>query len=218
MKSRQPIEFKHLWLSAFIPALFVFFLWLVQLIQYLYDFDLTHLGVYPLTWKGLSGILFSPLVHGSWEHLASNTIPLLVLGTMLFYFYPKSAWKVFLLIYFITGIWVWFGARHAYHIGSSGIVYGLASYLVTCGIILRSVSLLSVSLLVVFLYGSLIWGLFPLDWKISWESHLSGFVAGIILALYYRDENRYLEDPLPDWMNEDDEQTQDDDYWNTTAT
>ena len=208
---KSKFELKRLFLSFFIPFLFVLFLWLVQLFQYFYPFDLTRFGVYPLTLKGLAGILFSPLIHENWEHLASNTIPLLILGTMLFYFYPKSAFKVFVLLYFITSIWVWFGARQAYHIGSSGLIYGMASFIFACGVLLKSISLLSISLLVVFLYGSMIWGIFPIDWKISWESHLSGFILGIILAFYYKNENKYLE-KLPDWAEDDVSQ---DDYEST---
>lgn len=202
MEYKSNIEYKRIWLSAFIPAIYVFVLWFIHFFQVAFNLDFTHLGVYPLKLKGLIGIIFSPLIHGSWEHLASNTIPLLVLGTMLFYFYPKSAIKVFVLLYFITTIWVWFGARQAYHIGSSGIIYGLATFIFTCGVLLRSIPLLSISLLVVFLYGSLIWGLFPINWKISWESHLSGFILGIILAFYYKKENSYLE-VIPEWMNEE---------------
>jgi len=202
MQYDEKIEYKRLFLSAFIPLMYVLILWLIHFLQFAFHINLTHFGVYPLKLESLIGILFSPLIHGNWEHLISNTVPLIVLGTILFYFYSKSAVKVFILLYFITTIWVWFGARQAYHIGSSGIIYGLASFIFTCGVLLRSVALLSVSLLVVFLYGSLIWGLFPINWKISWESHISGFILGIILAFYYRNENRYLEQ-IPDWMNEE---------------
>ncbi len=211
MQLEEKIEYKRLWLSAFIPLLFTFIIWIIHFIQVAFCIDFTHLGVYPLKLKGLLGIILSPLIHGSWEHLFSNTIPLVVLGTMLFYFYPKSAFKVFILLYFVTSIWVWFGARQAYHIGSSGIIYGLASYIFTCGILLQSTSLLSISLLVVFLYGSLIWGLFPLNWEISWESHISGFVLGIILAFYYKSENRYLEQ-LPEWMKEENDDNENNEY------
>jgi membrane associated rhomboid family serine protease len=209
---KENIEKKRLFISAYIPLLYVLLIWMLHIVQHLFEFDLTHLGVYPQKIKGLVGILFSPLIHGSWEHLMSNSVPLLVLGTMLFYFYPKPAWKVFLLLYFVTGIWVWFGARQAFHIGSSGIVYGLASFVFTCGVILKSVSLLAVSLLVVFLYGSIIWGIFPINWSFSWESHLSGFVLGIILAIYYRQENKYLEQ-VPEWMNEPDDNNDEDNDW-----
>lgn len=214
------IEKKRLGLSFFIPFIFVIILWIIVLSEYLFEWDFSKFGVYPLHLKGIPGIFLSPLIHGNFEHLASNTLPLLVLGTMLFYFYPKSALKVFILLYFVTGIWVWFGARPAYHIGSSGIIYGLASFIFTCGALLRSIRLMAVSLLVVFLYGSLIWGLFPIDWKISWESHLSGFVLGIILAFIFKDENYYPEEQ-PEWMNEednDDNSNNEIPYWQNDET
>lgn len=220
MSSNATIEKKRLWLSLFIPLLFVFLLWLIALFQYLFDIDLSHWGVFPLRIKGLPGIFLSPLIHGNFEHLSSNSLPLLILGTMLFYFYPKSAFKVFLLLYFVTGIWVWFGARPAYHIGSSGIVYGLATFIFTCGALLKNIRLMAVSLLVVFLYGGLIWGVFPFDLRISWESHLSGFILGIILAFIYKHENRYPEFE-PEWMNEEeneDETNEEIPYWKNEDT
>ncbi|NSW46082.1 MAG: rhomboid family intramembrane serine protease [Bacteroidales bacterium] len=220
MTGSATIEKKRLWLSMFIPLLFVFLLWLIALIQYFFEIDLGHWGVFPLHAKGLPGILLSPMIHGNFEHLSSNSLPLLILGTMLFYFYPKSALKVFLLLYFVTGVWVWFGARPAYHIGSSGIVYGLASFIFTCGALLKNIRLMAVSLLVVFLYGGLIWGLFPIDWRISWESHLSGFVLGIILAILYKNENRYPENE-PEWMQEDENEDESNDeipYWKNEDT
>jgi len=215
----QAIEKKRFYLSLFIPFIFVLLLWIIHLTSYLFDLDFSHLGVYPLHVKGIPGIFLSPLIHGNFEHLISNSLPLLVLGTMLFYFYPTSAFKVFVLIYFVTGIWVWFGARPAFHIGSSGIVYGLASFIFSCGALLRNIRLMAVSLLVVFLYGSLIWGLFPIDWRISWESHLSGFVLGIVLAFIYKNENYYPENE-PEWMNEEEKEETDNEipYWQNDDT
>lgn len=221
MQDIQAIEKKRFYLSAFIPFVFVLLLWLIHLASNLFDWDLSHFGVYPLHIKGIPGVFLSPLIHGNFEHLISNSLPLLILGTMLFYFYPKSALKVFVLLYFVTGIWVWFGARPAFHIGSSGIVYGLASFIFTCGALLRNIRLMAVSLLVVFLYGSLIWGLFPIDWRISWESHLSGFVLGVVLAFIFKHENYYPENE-PEWMNEEEKEEEDTNneipYWKNDDT
>ncbi len=156
------------------------------------------------------------MIHANTEHLFSNTLPLLILGTMLFYFYNKTAFRVFIILYFGTGIWVWLGARPAYHIGSSGIVYGLSSFIFTSGALIRSIRLMAVSLLVVFLYGSLIWGLFPIDWKISWESHLSGFIIGIFLAFYFKKDHEYLKDPVPEYLDDEDDginQTSENNFW-----
>ncbi|NCO56464.1 MAG: rhomboid family intramembrane serine protease [Bacteroidetes bacterium CG_4_10_14_3_um_filter_31_20] len=200
-------EKKKLFLSLFFPCIFVGLLWLIKIYEITLNEDFSSFGLYPLKLKGIIGIFSAPLIHGNIEHLYANTIPLLVLGTFLFYFYSKVSYKVFFLIYIMTGIWVWFGGRPSYHIGASGIVYGLAGYIFTSGIILKNIRLLSISLLVVFLYGSMFWGIFPFDPKISWESHLLGLIAGIILAIYYKNESSFLNNKDENIIEEDDDNT-----------
>jgi len=185
-------EKKKFLLSLFFPFLFVMLLWIIKIWELTTCTDFSTFGIYPHKIKGLIGIITSPLIHGNIDHLFANTIPLLVLGTFLFYFYSKVSYKIFFLIYLMTGLWVWFGGRPSYHIGASGIIYGLAGFIFTCGILLRNVRLLAISLLVTFLYGSMFWGIFPIDPKISWESHLLGLIAGIILALIYKNESSFL--------------------------
>jgi membrane associated rhomboid family serine protease len=193
---------KKLFLSIIIPGTFVFLLWLVKISEVLFETDLSFLGIYPLQLKGLPGILFSPLIHENFKHLISNSIPLLLLGTGLFYFYSDVALKVSGWIYLLTGLFVWIGARDAWHIGASGIVYGLASFLFFSGIIRKYFRLVALSLLVVFLYGSMIWGMVPELYKnVSWESHILGFVAGIIMAIVYRKEGP--QNPVIEWMQDD---------------
>lgn len=177
---------KRFYYSLIIPLIFIIIIWLVKLSEILLDIDLSFLGIYPLKMKGLIGIITAPLIHSDLEHLTANSIPILILGTGLFYFYNKIALRVFLLSYFIANIWIWFGARQAYHIGASGIVYSFASFLFFSGVIQRNVRLMAISLLVVFLYGSMIWGVLPIQPHISWESHLMGAIAGMVLAFYYR--------------------------------
>ena len=187
--------------SVLIPLLFVILLWIIQLLQWGPNTDLGVLGISPRTLTGLGGIFFSPLIHGSWAHLASNTIPLLVLGFMMIYFYRHIAYRVVLLIWLIDGIGVWLIGRDAYHIGASGIVYGMASFLFFSGILRKNRELLALSLAVVFIYGSMIWGMLPYVVEISWEAHLIGFLSGIFFAVYYRKQGP-PDDPLPAWMNE----------------
>src|SRR5205085_11881747 len=115
--------------SIIIPLLFVIILWIIQLLQWGADIDFGIFGIFPRSVSGLKGIIFSPLIHGSWSHLASNSIPLLILGFMLIYFYRHIAYRVFLMVWLIDGIGVWLIGRDAYHIGASGIVYGMASFL-----------------------------------------------------------------------------------------
>ncbi len=168
------------------PVFFVLIIGLVHLIQYVFEVSFTHYGIYPRSFSGLIGILSSPLIHGSFNHLFNNSIPLLILGALLFYFYKEIAGKVSVWIYLMVGVWTWIYAREAYHIGASGVLYGLFSFLLISGFIRRNKQLIALSFAVVFLYGSMVWGLFPIDVKVSFEAHIWGFVAGIILAIYYR--------------------------------
>jgi membrane associated rhomboid family serine protease len=190
--------------SIIFPAVFVLLLWLIHILSTVLNIQTYILGIYPLKASGLIGIATSPLIHEDYSHLSANSVPLLVLGGCLFYFYREIAYKVFFLIYIITNIWVWSFARESYHIGASGIVYGLASFLFISGIIRRHNQLMAISMLVVFLYGGIIWGVFPKffpEKNISWESHLSGIICGIIIALFFRNEGPQRK--VYEWEQED---------------
>lgn len=169
------------------PGLVVMVLWIVFAFDRVFGLDLYRYGVLPREIKGLLGILISPFVHGSLDHLFSNSAPILILGWLLVYFYPKAAWRVVLACWAMGGLWVWTTARDNYHIGASGIIYGLAAFLFFSGVFRRRVSLMAVSLIVVFLYGSMVWGVLPLQVEVSWESHLFGAIAGVIMAWFYRE-------------------------------
>jgi len=193
---------KKFFLSLIIPVTFVFLMWIMKIIEMLFEFDLSSLGIYPLSLQGLPGIIFSPFIHDDFTHLLNNSLPLLLLAVALFYFYSEVALKVFSWTWILTGILVWFGGREAWHIGASGMVYGLASFLFFSGIIRKYFRLIALSLLVVFLYGEMVWGLFPGIYKnISWESHMLGFFSGIALAVWYRKEGPQR--PVYEWMNEE---------------
>lgn len=189
--------------SLLIPFAIVLIFWIVKLLENAYDLDLTDWGILPLTWEGLPGILFSPFIHGSYEHLFSNSIPFLVLMFALLYFYRHLAYRIFFLIYILSGICVWLGGRDSWHIGASGIVYGLASFLFVSGVLRKDLNLLTVSIIVVFLYGSMFWGIFPIKPEISWESHLWGSASGFLLAIYYRNQGPVR--PVASWELEPDE-------------
>lgn len=196
---------KKLFLSSIIPGIMVVLMWLVKITETLFGLDLTRGGVYPLSARGLPGILFSPFIHENFGHLFSNSLPFFFLGVALFYFYSEVAFPVFTWTYFLTGLLVWIGGRAAWHIGASGLVYGLASFLFFSGIIRKHFRLMALSLLIVFLYGSMVWGLFPGVYKnISWESHMLGFVSGVILAIAYRKKGP--QPPVYEWMQEDEEE------------
>jgi membrane associated rhomboid family serine protease len=179
--------------SLVFPIFFLVLIWCMKLLELAFGYSFAFLGVYPQTIHGLIGIVTSPLVHGDFKHLLNNSVPLLILSVGVFYFYRPLGYKVFFLSWLITGIWVWCGARDAYHIGASGIVYSLASFLFFSGVFRRIPGLAAISLIVTFLYGSMIWGIFPFIPDVSWESHLSGGIAGLLLAIFYRKNGPQLQ-------------------------
>jgi membrane associated rhomboid family serine protease len=188
--------------SLLFPSFFLLLIWIVKIAERIMDMNLVYLGIYPLKWSGLIGIPVAPLIHSDYKHLFDNSLPLFLLSLAIFYFYKPVALKVFIYTWLITGIAVWLGGRSAYHIGASGLIYGFASFLFISGIIRKNVNLLAISLLVVFLYGGLVWGLFPFDYKVSWESHLFGALTGMGLAFIYKNYGP----PLPTEMPEEDEE------------
>lgn len=193
-------EKKRFYHSLVFPGFFLFLIWFIKFVEFGFETDLRFLGIYPHSINGLIGIITSPLVHADINHLFDNSIPVFLLSLAIFYFYREVAYRVFSIIYLVTGILVWIFAREAYHIGASGLIYGFASFLFVSGIIRKNRNLLAISLLVVFLYGSLVWGLFPYDYKISWESHLMGAVTGVVVAIVYRKEGP--ESDMQRWMKE----------------
>jgi len=187
----------------------------IKLIETLEGVSFAEYGVRPLSKEGMWGILFSPLIHGDWQHLYSNSISMFVLGVTLFYFYNKIAYKVFFLIYLLSGVGLWLAARDSWHIGASGIIYGLTGFLAVSGIIRRHIRLIAISFLVIFFYGSLIWGAFPLkiNMQYSWEGHFWGGLAGILLAVLYKDEGPQRPKSLLEDENQEDDDTEEDPYW-----
>lgn len=176
--------------SILIPIRIALIIWCVHFVQFFLSFDLGFLGVYPRTISGLLGIFFSPLIHGSQSHIISNTVPLIILSAALFYFYRRVAMLVFLNCYLTTGILVWLFGRPFYHIGASGLIYGIAFFLMLFGLFRKDVKSILVSIVVVGVYGSLIYGLMPDNPQTSWESHVFGAAIGASLAFYLRKSKR----------------------------
>jgi len=178
---------------AVVPAfLVVGLMWLIYLVDYVLPINLYEWGVFAQTWKGLRGILFMPLIHSPQDikHIFNNSVPTFLLVTALFYSYKDVAWKVFISSWLLTGIFVWIFAvkTSGYHIGMSGVIYALVGFLFTSGVIRQFFPLQALSLFVIFLYGSLIWGIFPMEPQVSWQGHLMGLIVGIWLAFYFRTE------------------------------
>jgi membrane associated rhomboid family serine protease len=187
----------------FIPLTFPALLWVIHITAYLLNLDLSGMGVLPRKAVGLLGIVSSPLIHANFSHLISNTFPLIILGWIIFYFYPKVAYTLFAFVYLFTGIFVWLFARQVYHIGASGIVYGFVSFLFFSGIFRKDNTSISLALIITFLYGGIVWGVLP-GWKgISWESHLFGAITGLIAAYLFRN----IDPPKKkyDWEDEPDD-------------
>ncbi len=177
---------KSLFSSAVVPFRFVFLMWVAFCMDFLLGFHLSNLGITPRTTYGLIGIATAPLLHANIPHLVSNTIPMIFLGGVLFYFYPKVANKVFISCYFFTNVMVWVFARGGFnHIGASGLIYGLAFFLMFFGVFRKDMKSIFISLVVILLYSGLFFGLFPTIPGISWESHLFGGVVGVIAAYYF---------------------------------
>ena len=172
--------------DVLLPLAFVLIMWVVELIEVTQDLDFGKYGIKPRSVENFIGIFTSPFIHSDWEHLINNSIPMFFLGIAIFYFFRKVAVKVYLLSMLVTGIWVWVFARNSFHIGASGIVYSFASFLFFSGFFAKNYRMLSISFLIVFLYGSMIWGILPYDYRISWESHLMGALSGGLLAYFYR--------------------------------
>ena len=165
-------------------------MWVAFAIQFYLDYDLGFLGVYPKEPYGLIGIITAPLIHGSLSHIISNTFPLLFLGTTLYVFYPKVAPWVFTSCYIMTGFLVWIFGREFYHIGASGLIYGIAFFLIFLGFFRKDMKSLVISIFVLLIYGGMIYGLWSEDESVSWESHSFGAAVGIALSFVYRKPRR----------------------------
>lgn len=184
------------------PFRFVVLVWVITLVQTFTPLNFTWLGVFPGKLFGLKGVFFMPLIHGDIAHVLSNSLPFLVLGTLILFFYKKVAWRAFFMIYVLSGLAVWlsgfipflFGSP-GYHVGASGVIYGMAAFVFWTGIFRRNIKSIALALIVAFYYGSMIWGIFPGDEAISWQGHLLGAVAGIFAALWYKDDKEEDEQP-----------------------
>jgi len=186
MNPQQPFRFSTGVIGY--PIAFVLLIWIIFWMELRFGFRLNHLGVYPRTLTGLRGIIFSPFIHGSLEHLYHNSTPLLVLSTALFYFYSPIAWRVILYGILLSGLCTWIIGSSAYHIGASGLIYVLMSFTLFKGIFSKHYRLTALSFVVIFLYGSMLWYVFPIKENMSWEGHLSGLFVGFVFALFFKTE------------------------------
>lgn len=193
---------------ALITLYVIMFVWLIKVIEIVFDFDFVAYGVYPRNIDLLSGILTAPLIHGSFEHLFANTLPLFVLSTGILYSYPKAVKYTIPIIYLGSGIGVWLFARESYHIGASGLTHGMMFFLFIAGILRKDKPSAALALIVFFLYGSMIATILPTQEHISFESHLFGAIAGTTCAFLFHNmdpikpEKKYSWELSPDDINE----------------
>ncbi len=204
----QNIERKRIGIAMLPSIFFVTIVWLIFLLDAadIFRFSVSRLGVLPRHASGLVGILFSPLIHASFTHLLSNTLPLLVLIWFLFFFYGKIAFKTFFLLWLSSGFLTWLIGRDLYHVGASGLIFSLAFFLFFSGIFRKHVPLVAVSMILAFLYGSMVWSIFPvaelIDRQLSWEGHLAGAISGLIIAIIYR---KHGPQKPPSFLDEEDD-------------
>lgn len=199
MSQNQDFKFSNSVL--FVPLAGMLLIWTVYWLELKLGVNFNQYGVNPRKLTGLRGVVLSPFIHGSREHLYNNTIPLVVLTAATFYFYRQVAWKVIVFGILFSGIFTWVIGRPSFHIGASGLIYVLVSFIFFKGMVTKHYRLIALSLVMVFLYGSMIWYIFPIEEGISWEGHLSGFLVGLIMAYV-------LKSPVPKerkfaWERED---------------
>ncbi|WP_348714795.1 rhomboid family intramembrane serine protease [Tenacibaculum sp. 190130A14a] len=184
MKTEEKLQYSN---SIFlIPTILVFSIWFIYYLEIRFGWNFNKFGVLPRKLSGLKGVFFTHFIHSGTKHLFNNSVPLFVLTASLFYFYKEVASKVLIYGALLTGMLTWIIGRESYHIGASGVVYLLFSFVFFSGIIRKHFRLISMSLIVIFLYGSMIWYIFPVKEGMSWEGHLSGFLMGLVFAYIYR--------------------------------
>lgn len=206
---------RKIYYALFFPFIISFIIVMVFLFEKGMDWDFTHYGIEPRKINSLLSVFFVPFIHANWQHLFNNIAAFFVLSLCLYYFYSSIASKVLIFSAFFSGIILWIIGRESYHIGASGIIYSLASFLFFSGIIRKYIPLIAISLIIVFLYGNNVWHLFP--WEpndpISWEGHLAGGITGTALAAIFRKEGPQKPEKIWDEdENEDEEMWKMDDY------
>ncbi|KAF2342109.1 rhomboid family intramembrane serine protease [Flavobacterium tistrianum] len=192
-----------------LPLFFVLFLWVIYWLQIRFDFDFYRYGIYPRDFVGLRGVLFSPFIHENLDHLYNNSIPLLILLAAMQFFYPEQTFGVISYGILFSGLITWVVGRENFHIGASGLIYVLVSFIFFKGIQTKYYRLVALSLTVILLYGGMIWYVFPdVDQSISWEGHLAGLITGFVLSLLYK-APEYAKPIVYDWQRPDFDATTD---------
>lgn len=182
------------------PLYLLLLMWTLETLKHIAGIQLVDYGILPRHVSGLKGILTSPVIHGSYGHLLNNSFPFLVSATLIVYFYQRASIAVITMIWILTGFAVWVFAKPAYHIGASGVVYGMVSFIFWAGVFNRDRQSIVLSLVILFLYSGMFYGVLPNQPGVSWESHLLGGIIGIVTAYTFRippEEDPWDEDDPP---------------------
>ena len=193
-------DIQRIMLATAVPLFLIFILFLLKIVEVGMDWDFSHMGIYPLEKRGITGILTHPLIHSGFSHLLANTLPLFFLSWCLFYFYRGIAGRIFMIIWIGAGLLTFIIGKPGWHIGASGIIYGLAFFLFFSGLLRKHVPLIAISLLITFLYGGLVWNMFPQFAKetTSWEGHLSGAITGTLCSIAFMKYGPQRPEPFAD--------------------
>ncbi len=194
-KTDSNFERRRLLLALVFPLLFVILFWIIKLMEVSLEISLASYGMRPRDLSQWFGVITMPFLHSGFKHLMANTSSFLILGTILFYFYNKYSLQILGWSWLLTGLLTWIlGRENSVHIGASGLVYAFAGFIFFSGVLSKNIRLMAISLIVVFMYGSMIWGVFPQNTNISWEGHLAGFITGIVLAFLYHPKDKKPDD------------------------
>ena len=189
---------------------FIGILWAVFILDEALGLRLAQFGLRPVSVSGLAGVLTAPLLHANFQHILSNTLPMLIALTATLYLYPNSSIRVVPAVWLGSGLLAWSFARPNLHIGASGLIYGLLAFVFIGGVLRRDMRSISVSLMVAFLYGSMVWGVLPVRPHMSWEMHLTGAIMGVLMAFLFVSWDRVPlkryewedDDSVPEWFPE----------------
>lgn len=192
--------------AIFIPCIIGILMILSFVLEKGMNWDFHAAGVYPRQFEAIWGIFTIIFIHADWSHLANNLISFLILSSLLFFFYKQLATKIMIISYVFSGLILWVIGRESWHIGASGLIYSLAFFLFFSGLLRKHIPLIAISLIVGFIYGSMIWHIFPwqLQDPISWEGHLAGGIIGLVLSIYYRNDEP--QKPIKNWEDEEDDE------------
>lgn len=194
MSDLTPVTTRRKPIQVVAPVLaLLLIMWLLELVDWLLPFNLDYLGIQSRTTEGLIGIVAAPFLHANFDHLIANTLPFLILGTLVSWRAGRHFWSVTAIIVLVSGSVLWLlGPSNVVTIGASGVVFGFLGYLLAAGIITRHWADVLIAVVVLLVYGSLLFGALPfgVSAQISWQMHLLGGLAGVLAATMFADQNR----------------------------